>query len=240
MTDYIGYCLEGDFVEYSDNYGCFCLDSKYFDDSQDLGGTEDSLLHYSIKIIKIYTSKIYKNKYILGIQLTFRNSITKELKELPLRKMITKNLDENIDCIKFELQPGEYLNNFYIRYYNESEYIYQIGFETNKKRRFFQGSENGEKRIIDSNDGEKLILGTYGYYRNNLESLGVLYVDLKKYLKRFSKCYFELKFKLKKDKKFKKENEDKYETFSESDKYLFKACLLPDSVFNEIMKFCMF
>ena len=51
--------------------------------------------------------------------------------------------------------------------------------------------------------------------------------------------FFELRYKLKKDESFKKnwiENENKLE---ESDRILLKTCLLPDTAFNEIIKFCL-
>ena len=68
----------------------------------------------------------------------------------------------------------------------------------------------------------------------------MLYVNLNEYLKKYYIGYFELKFKIKKDEKFKKKIEDDYKNASKENKYLIKVCLLPDNTFNEIMKFCIF
>ena len=68
----MSFCLEEDLVKYSNIYGRIDLDtSKLFDDSQDLGGTEDTFLNYIIKQIKIYTKKINNKKIIYAIQLTY-------------------------------------------------------------------------------------------------------------------------------------------------------------------------
>jgi hypothetical protein len=235
----MNYCLEGDFVQYSESYGRIDGNSKLFDDSKELGGTEDSFLNYLIKNIKIYTGKKSKKEIIIGIQMTYQNIKTKEIKELPLTINNKKHLI-NEDFKIVEVLPGEYLTNFYIRYTNEAEYIYQLGFETNKKRKIMIGTENGEDKKIRTNNKGNIILGTFGYFSQRLDSFGILYVNLKDYLTKFYIGYFELKLKLKKDEIFRKENEKKFQSFSESDQFILKACTLPDGAFFEIIKFCIF
>lgn len=235
----MSFCLEEDLVKYSNLYGRIDLDtSKLFDDSQDLGGTEDTFLNYIIKQIKIYTKKINNKKIIYAIQLTYKNIKTKELKELPLRGRNEKYKEEDIEII--EVKPGEYLTNFYIRYPLKLDYIYQLGFETNKKRKVLIGTEIDEEKNIITNGGKNIILGTFGYYNNKLDSFGIFYIDIKEYLKKFYIGYFELKFKLKKNEKFRNTIENDYKNLKEEDKYLFKVCLLPDVVFNLIIKFLIF
>lgn len=233
----MAYCLQSELIEYSGNYGCFDTSSIYFDDSKDLGGNENDFLKYSIKKIKIFSGKKNDNIIIGGIQLTYKNHLTQELKELNMRKGKIDYEDEDVET--FEIKSNEYLINFYIRFPNDGSFITQIGFETNKGRKILKGCEKGENKIISINGGENLILGTFGHYSSNLDSCGVLYTNLKKYLNKFHRAYFELRFKIKKDEKFKKEKFDNFNSFSESDKYLLKACIMPDSVFNEIMKFCL-
>lgn len=232
------YCLKGDLIKYSGPYGCFGVDSKFFDDSFDLGGNEKELFYYIIKKIEIFTGKKDKNEIIRGIRLTYKNIKTKEIKELSKREG-DKDYDDE-DITKFEVQPGEYLMNFYIRFQNNADSITQLGFETNKKRKIIKGSEIGEEKFIKSNGGQNLIIGTFGHYKEKMDSFGVLYYNLKDYFKKFSLHYFQLKFKIKNSKEFREQIESKFNTLSESDKYLFKACLLPDAIFNCIMKFCLF
>ena len=130
--------------------------------------------------------------------------------------------------------------NFFIRFEFISAYIYQLGFETNKKRKVLKGCEVGENKNIRTNGGENIILGTFGYYTQKLDSLGVFYINKNEYLKKFYIGYFELKYKIKKDENYKKNIEDNFKKVSKEDQYLIKVCLLPDNSFFEIMKFCMF
>ena len=235
----MAYCLEGNFVQYSSNFGTISYNSKYFDDSKDLGGTEDSLLQNVIKSIKIYTGKEDNKEIIGGIQITYKNIKTKEIKELPIRKGDINYEDEEVTV--FELKSSEYLTKFYIRFDSDpdGDYIYQLGFETNKKRKIIKGSEYGKYSNNSFILENKIIFGTFGHYKKKLDSFGILYVKLKDYFEKFNRGYFELKFKFKKDKNFKKKIEEKYKSLSASDKFLLKSCLLPDSPFNEIMKFCI-
>ena len=233
----MSYNLEGDFVKYSGNFGIIDINSIPFDDSKDLGGTVDSLLQYLIKSIKIYIGKKDGFEIIGGIQLTYKSVNSKDLKELPIRKGKIDYEDEDIET--FELKSGEYLTNFSIRFENDGNYIYQIGFETNKHRKILKGCEKGEDKCVDSNDGKNIIVGTFGNYYLKLDSCGILYINIKDYLNRFSKGYFELKFLLRKNEIYRREIESKYDSFSDPDKYLFKTCFLPDGAFNEIMKFCV-
>lgn len=233
------YCLETTIVQYSNIYGCIDTSSKPFDDSQEIGGNEDILFEYLIRKIKIFTKKVKEKEIISGIQLSYKNKKTNKIKELPLRQLNMKNnKDEEVEI--FELKPGEYLINFFIRFEFISAYIYQLGFETNKKRKVLKGCEVGENKYIETNGGDNIILGTFGYYTQKLDSLGVFYINKNEYLKKFYIGYFELKYKIKKDEKYKKSIEDNFKKVSKEDQYLIKVCLLPDNSFFEIMKFCMF
>ena len=234
----MSYCLDVNFCQYSNIYGKIDINSKPFDDSQELGGNEDILLQYLIRKIKIFTKKINRKEIISGIQLTYQNIKTKEIKDLPLRKELKNEKDEEMEV--FELKSGEYLTNLYIRFDFNTDFIYQLGFETNKKTKILKGCEAGENKNIRTNGGENIILGTFGYFTTKLDSFGIIYANLNEYLKKFYTGYFELKFKIKKNEKFKKTIEDNFKNLSKVNKYLIKVCLLPDNSFNEIMKFCFF
>ena len=233
----MSYCLESDVVKYSRHYGYIDLNSKYFDDSKDLGGTDKTLLDHIIKSIKIYSGKKDDIIIIGGIQITYWNLKTKEILELNARKGDIQYEDEDMET--FDIKTGEYLTNFYIRFNNDNNYITQLGFETNKKRKILKGSETGELKYIDINGGENYILGTFGNFNQKLDSFGVLYINFKDYIQNKYRAYFELEYKIRKDKTFKDKIEQNFETLSESDKYLFRSCILPNSLFLEIMKFCI-
>ena len=103
----MSYYLESDIVKYSRHYGYIDLNSKYFDDSKDLGGTDKSLLDHIIKSIKIYSGKKDNIIIIGGIQITYWNLKTKEKLELNARKGDIQYEDEDIEI--FDIKPGEYL-----------------------------------------------------------------------------------------------------------------------------------
>ena len=233
----MSYCLESDVVKYSRLYGYIDLNSQYFDDSKDLGGTDKALLDHIIKSIKIYSGKKDDIIIIGGMQITYWNLKTKEILELNARKGDIQYEEEDIE--NFDIKPGEYLTNFYIRFNNDNNYITQLGFETNKKRKILKGSETGELKYININGGENYILGTFGNFNQKLDSFGVLYISFKDYIKIKYRSYFELEYKIRKDKTFKDKIEQNFENLSESYKYLFRSCLLPNSLFLEIMKFCI-
>ena len=233
----MSYYLESDIVKYSRQYGYIDLNSKYFDDSKDLGGTDKALLDHIIKNIKIYSGKKDDIIIIGGIQITYWNLKTKEKLELNARKGDIQYEEEDIENI--DIKPGEYLTNFYIRFNNDNNYITQLGFETNKKRKILKGCENGELKFININGGENYILGTFGNFNQKLDSFGVLYINFKDYIQNKYRAYFELEYKIRKDKTFKDKIEQNFENLSESNKYLFRSCILPNSLFLEIMKFCI-
>ena len=233
----MSYCLESDVVKYSRHYGYIDLNSKYFDDSKDLGGTDKTLIDHIIKSIKIYSGKKDDIIIIGGMQITYWNLKTKEILELNARKGDIQYEDEDMET--FDIKTGEYLTNFFIRFNNDNNYITQLGFETNKKRKILKGSETGELKYIDINGGENYILGTFGNFNQKLDSFGVLYINFKDYIKNKYRAYFELEYKIRKDKTFKNKIEQNFENLSESNKYLFRSCILPNSLFLEIMKFCI-
>ena len=159
------------------------------------------------------------------------------MKDLSIR--LKNNIkSDQIDI--FELKSGEYLTNFFLRFSINSKYIYQLGFETNKKRKILKGCEFGEDKKIITNGKENIILGTFGYFSEQMDSFGILYVNIKDYIKKYYIGYFELKLILKKNQDFKNKIESNIKNLSKADKCLFKTSLLPDAVFNEIMKFCIF
>ena len=72
-----------------------------------------------------------------------------------------------------------------------------------------------------------------------MDSFGVLYINFKDYIQNKYRAYFELEYKIRKDKSFKDKIEENFGTLSEEYKYLFRSCILPNSLFLEIMKFCI-
>ena len=215
--------------QYGGKFGWIYQNSKHFNDKDFLG---ENYLYYKIQKIKIWSGKKDSKDIINGIQVWYKNILD--------GKIVTPGEfkgDEGLtNTDEFEIKPNEYLIDFHIRIDTE---VTQVGFETNKKNSILVGGTQGEDKIINSNGGENIIIFLYGAYENCLHSLGVRYIKKKDYMKTLFIGFFELRYKLKKDESFKKnwiENENKLE---ESDRILLKTCLLPDTAFNEIIKFCL-
>ena len=213
--------------KYSGRYGWIYGDSKHFLDNDFLG---ENYLYYKIIKIKIWTGKIDSKDIINGIQVFYKDILD--------GKIITPGEhkgDEGCDRVyEFEIKSNEYLINFHIRFDN---YITQVGFETNKGNKILVGGTIGEDKPILSNGGDNIILFLYGSYNNCLHALGVGYVNKKDYLKKFYIGYFELYFKLNKDKEFREEWIKKENLLNENDRILLKVCLFPEDIFEKVIKY---
>ena len=219
----------GDIFQYGGKFGWIYQNSKHFNDKDFLG---DNYLYYKIQKLKIWSGKKDSKDIINGIQVWYKNILD--------GKVITPGEfkgDEGNDAVQeFEIKPNEYLTDFHIRIDTE---VTQVGFETNKKNKILVGGTQGEDKIINSNGGENIIVFLYGAYENVLHSLGVGFVNKKDYMKTLFIGFFQLRHKLKKDESFKKNWVEKENDLKEDDRVLLRTCLLPDTAFNEIIKFCL-
>ena len=219
-------------IEYNGQYGGIFEDSKYFDDAEDIG--KEELLNYKIINVKIYTGLIGGKKAIFGLSLTFKNIITGEIKP----QKIHLGTDKYLDLKELTIEGNEYLTDFHIRFNDTCQYISQLGFFTNHKRKILEGSEEGNVKYIEKNGGNYIIIGTIGYISKRLDSIGIITVDKKKYLKKELFKFLVLRHIIKKDDKFKIEWEEKYNELPNDFKYLWRAINLPGAAFMQILKFC--
>lgn len=221
--------MEDEIFHYGGKFGWIYQNSKHFNDKDFLG---DNYLYYKIQKIKIWSGKKDSKDIINGIQVWYKNILD--------GKLVTpgefKGDEGNDNVVEFEVKPNEYLTDFHVRIDTE---VTQVGFETNKHNNILVGGTQGEDKIINSNGGDNIIVFLYGAYDNLLHALGVGYVNKKDYMKTLFIGFFQLRHKLKKDEAFKKKCAEIESTLAESDKVLLRTCLLPDTAFNEIIKFCL-
>ena len=221
--------MEDEIFHYGGKFGWIYQNSKHFNDKDFLG---DNYLYYKIQKIKIWSGKKDSKDIINGIQVWYKNILD--------GKLVTpgefKGDEGNDNVVEFEVKPNECLTDFHVRIDTE---VTQVGFETNKHNNILVGGTQGEDKIINSNGGDNIIVFLYGAYDNLLHALGVGYVNKKDYMKTLFIGFFQLRHKLKKDEAFKKKCAEIESTLAESDKVLLRTCLLPDTAFNEIIKFCL-
>jgi len=204
-------------------------ETKRFND--DKFATKENLYQYRIAKIKVFLGE---KDMILGIQAFY-----KDLKgeEVPGEEGRDKTLNE-LDIKILEIPPNDFLCN--LRIFVGDDYITKLKFGTKKGKELVVGTDDGEDRIISSiNDNKNnIILSISGGYRKNLELMSCKYVPVSEYLGP-TMGYFELKKMLKRE-DFKKKTLENLNKFKEVDQILFKTCCLPDNVFNEIIKYCLY
>ena len=223
---------ENELIKYTGNYGGIDQESKFWDDFEEMG--ENELLNHKIVKIKILTGDYSGKKAIFGIDITYKNLSTGEIKETKQHR----GSEQFLDSKEIEIKPNEYLIDFHIRFTNDAEYISQLGFTTNKKQSILEGSEEGEDKTITSNGGDNIIVGTFGCCNKKLDAMGCLYISKKEYFKKKLFRFFLLRNLVKKNEKFKKTWDEKYNELPNDFKYFWRAINLPDAPFAQVIRYC--
>ena len=120
----------------------------------------------------------------------------------------------------------------------ESSYRMEKLLEKNSKN---ESTFDKQEKFIEFyiNDNKKnIILSISGGYSSQLDVINCRYINMNDYFGNIL-GYFELRIKMKNDKVFKNKVDSNLDKYEDSDRILLKACLLPESCFNEIIQFCM-
>lgn len=219
-------------IQYTGNFGWINQESKFWDDLEEMG--EDELLRHKIIKLKIFTGDYSGKKAIFGIDVTYKNLSTGEIKKTQEHR----GSEQFLDSKEIEIKANEYLIDFHIRFTDECEYISQLGFTTNQNHAILEGSEEGQDKTITSNGGDNIIIGTFGCLNKKLDAMGCLFISKKEYFKRKLFRFFMLRNLAKKDEKFKKTWDEKYNELPNDFKYLWRTINLPNTVFAPIIKYC--
>ena len=200
----------------------FC-DEKYVE--------KENIYQYRMSKIKVFLNE---NGNIQGLQAFYKNLNGEEEAGAEGRD----NTIKEYDIQTLEIPANDFLCNIPI--FVGVDYITKLKFVTKKGKELEVGTNDGEDRtcsILNENK-DKIVLCLSGGYRDKLELISCKYIPIKKYLGPTS-GFFELKKKLK-NSDFKKTVESKLSELDNSSQVLFRACCLPDNVFNEIIKFCLY
>ena len=178
------------------------------------------------------------NKYILGIQCDYHNSITGEKKQT---KMNCGKIDSfDIITKDIELNEGDYITKFYICY---NDIISYIKFITKKEIIFEIGQYDKDcEKTINFNIDEypHMIHSFHGYYDEcGLRALGCMNLKRKNYFFLNLIDIFRFRHIIKNNENEKKKwTEDKIKNLNYLEKAFIKLCLLPDSQFSIVIKYC--
>lgn len=222
---------EDETCKYTPKYGIVKLNSTHFDDHSLLGA---NYLRYKPERITVWLSETQGEKAITGIQTWFRNVIDNSQINSGENKGTKSETKKEII-----INPNEYLVDCSL--WSKDDAIRKIRLKTNKGNIFDVGKEEGVMHKVDMlNDGKKIVISFFGSYNKYLESFGFHVIEKKEYMKVLFTGYFELKAKLKKEKD-KKEILDKLNNniYTFQEQAIVRTCMLPNTQFNEVMKYCV-
>ena len=241
-------------IYYGNLYGAISSESKFWKDTEDLS---QDITNYKITNIKIFfnsgkadiysddeldlieekedeekKSKIIEEKYIVGINMTYKNLYTGETKILE-----RKGTDQISGMKELALKGGEYLKYFNMNFKNDLNRISQINFRTNKNNEITVGIKDGQDKIVEENNKDIIIVGLFGHYLKRISALGCIYADKNFFIKKYLFGFFLLR-KLMKDKEFKEKWDKNVNNLDIEFQYLWKTVNLPDAVFSKIVGMC--
>ena len=179
-----------------------------------------------------------KNKIVLGIQCTYKNTLTGKITATePHCGDLSKN---DIEVKELELKEGDYFNKFYI---DADMAVYHVKLGTKNGESIEVGSENEEykKTVILNLDKEpNMIQSFFGYYNiYGLRSLGCEYISKKDFILISLMGIFRLRhlFKTKEEQRKKWENPEEINKLNDKMKAIARLCLLPDKTFSSVIQF---
>lgn len=224
---------EGEKCIYTPKYGTIPRQCRSFDDHSLLG---ENFYKYKPSRILIWTNETNR---ISGIQTFFTNILTGD--------KITSGENKGLNSLNFQefnININEYLIDCEI--WTDNKSITFINLKTNYGNSFSVGNKTGNKNnishLIEAKKikKEKIIASFFGSYDKLMNGFGLHLVDKAEYLRILFTGYFELKYKLQKE-KFKKKILEKMKNkiFNEQEETIIKTCLMPTVPFNTIMKYCI-
>lgn len=175
---------------------------------------------------------------ILGIQCEYKNPINGEKKQT--KGYCGKLSSNDIKTKDLELIDGDYINKFYICY---NDIITYIKFITKKGKILELGHYDKacEKTILfNQDDTPHMIQSFQGYFNDyGLRALGCIHVKRKSYLFLNLIDVLRYRYLMKNNQKERdKWTEDKIKLLNSQEKAFINLCLLPESQFYCVIKFC--
>ena len=224
--------VDDEIENYQAKYGFIDSYDTHFDDIPELG---QDYLKYKIEKIKIWTADKKQSLAIGGIQTVYVNN--KDGSKIISEEHKGEKVEEK-NFAQFNLSKNEYINKCTLWF--QEGCINRIEFKTNLLNTFSAGDANGNPIEVDELDKNRIVLAFFGTYNNNyLSSIGLFRNKLNQFFNYFLLGYFLIRDIMNIKEKRRDDICKKYEKkeYEDDIQILIKACMLPKSVFNTIMKF---
>ena len=88
------------------------------------------------------------------------------------------------------------------------------------------------------NNGNNVLIGSFGYLRENINAFGCIYINKKVYIEKLLFGFFLLRKILKNNKEFLEKWNKEYKKLDIEFQYVWRFVNLPDSSFVKIIEFC--
>ena len=219
-------------------YGLFpqnIRETKDFDDSTLF--PEKVQMGILLKSLKIY---FIQNQRLLGLESFFVNFITGERKQSEYHGGDKTSKDIIIKDITVDNM--EYIKNIEFALDEKFELINYLKIITSKEKMIEFGEKIGKSITILNFEGDNMIQCFCGNYDNEgINNIGFQYIDKLQFSFYGIFPILKLRFKFTHNEEFKKKYESDYKELLKDDIsniYLYRTCILPDSLFAKILKYC--
>ena len=227
--------LNESIIKIGNPYGKIDFSDNFWNDCDSLNNEIEKYKIINIKLLfnsEYEDKKLIEEKDIIGLIVTYKNIFTGDT------EILKHQCSNKISGMKeLVIKSDDYLKYFKIGLNKDNNEISQISFITNMKKEISVGIKQ-ENEIIDNlNEGNNILVGFFGYFKEKINSIGGIYVSKITFIKKILFGYFMLR-NLLKNEKFKENWDIKYNKLSIEFQYIWKSVNLPDAIFALVMKYC--
>ena len=195
-----------------------------------------------LKNIKIYFgNNIINHKTLVGLEASYINYINSEKKKGEFHGV--GKLTDEVEVKELVMEGNDYITNFEFNMDENFDYINYIKIISSKGKEIEFG-ERGKKieTILNYNGGgDNMIQFFWGDYDDEgINAISFKYINRKQFIFGTRIPILYLRNKISHNEEFKKKCGEMEESLKDNKSmiYLYRACLLPDTIFAKIIKYC--
>jgi hypothetical protein len=200
--------------------------------------SKDMLYAIKLKSIKFYFGKNNKgNQTLIGYEASYINYITGQKIEQPYQGGEING--DDIIIKELVMEETDYIKYFEIAFEEFITYAKIISF---KGREIEFGKKPEKVLTILDYDNNNMIQFFWGDYdKEGINAIGFKYIPCQTFIFGTIIPILRLRYRLAHEEDFKQKCQDNYEQLKKDDismAYLYRACLLPGTIFSSIIKYC--